>query len=307
MAKMVSLVSLLFVLNLISPSFFFFSVLSEAHKLAPALYVFGSSAVDVGNNNKLRSFAKYDYLPYGIDFPDGASGRPTNGYNLVDYLAQSLGLEVPPPITSMNPSLSKNIDGIHDYSLTLLRNEKRNNNSTDNEAVHYAFSIDLVEKYVSHLEFLYRLGARKFVVFDAEAMGCLPYEVRKATPLDPVCVDALNFLVFNFNRILHRRINELGSKLPGATFIIGNNFDHMVNLVQNPTSLGLKEGFKPCCKLTKLGKCDAKTLPCKERNDYAFFDGFNPTQAANKVLAIECFNGTSGVCSPINVRQLVAL
>ncbi|PON45627.1 Lipase [Parasponia andersonii] len=376
MAKMVSSVSLVFLFNLIS-FVSFFSVPSESHKLAPALNVFGSSAVDAGNNNKFHTFAKYNYLPYGIDFPEGASGRPTNGYNLADYIAQSLGLEIPPPINSVNPRLSKNIDGfnyasslsgtlnttgtdtyrgvmslyrqihlfkatirqqlkpllkthsslkehlaksifllstgVNDYSLTLLRNEKRDNESAasprqiDFEEVHYAFSQDLVEKYASLLEYLYKLGARKFVVINAEAMGCLPYEVQKATPVDPVCVDPLNFLIFNFNRLLSRKISELGPKLPGTTFIIGNNYEHTETLVLNPTSLGLKEGFNPCCKVTKNGRCDAKILPCTERDEYAFFDGFNPTQAANKVFANECFNGTSGVCSPLNVQQLAAL
>ncbi|KAL4280382.1 hypothetical protein GQ457_03G029310 [Hibiscus cannabinus] len=63
------------------------------------MFVFGSSLVDNGNNNFLQdSLAKADFLPYGIDFPHGPSGRFTNGKNVVDLLAQLLNLPflIPP-------------------------------------------------------------------------------------------------------------------------------------------------------------------------------------------------------------------
>jgi hypothetical protein len=36
--------------------------------LFSAIFVFGDSLVDNGNNNKLHSIAKANYMPYGIDF-----------------------------------------------------------------------------------------------------------------------------------------------------------------------------------------------------------------------------------------------
>lgn len=62
------------------------------------MFVFGSSLVDNGNNNHLQSKAKADYLPYGVDFPNGPSGRFTNGKNLIDLLGDHLHLPcfIPP-------------------------------------------------------------------------------------------------------------------------------------------------------------------------------------------------------------------
>ncbi|KAA0061248.1 GDSL esterase/lipase [Cucumis melo var. makuwa] len=63
------------------------------------MFVFGSSLVDNGNNNFLeKSRAKADYLPYGIDFGVGPSGRFTNGKNIIDLLGRYLGLpsSIPP-------------------------------------------------------------------------------------------------------------------------------------------------------------------------------------------------------------------
>ena len=53
---------------------------------APALFVFGDSLIDSGNNNNLASLAKANYFPYGIDFAAGPTGRFCNGYTIVDEL-----------------------------------------------------------------------------------------------------------------------------------------------------------------------------------------------------------------------------
>ncbi|KAK8450768.1 hypothetical protein SEVIR_6G089300v4 [Setaria viridis] len=64
---------------------------------APALFVFGDSLIDSGNNNNLASLAKANYFPYGIDFTAGPTGRFSNGYTIVDELAELLGLPLVPP------------------------------------------------------------------------------------------------------------------------------------------------------------------------------------------------------------------
>lgn len=64
----------------------------------PCLFIFGDSLVDNGNNNDLLTLSRANYYPYGIDFPDGATGRFTNGFTYVDSLAQLLGFSsyIPP-------------------------------------------------------------------------------------------------------------------------------------------------------------------------------------------------------------------
>ncbi|KAF8029709.1 hypothetical protein BT93_E2210 [Corymbia citriodora subsp. variegata] len=57
----------------------------------PCYFIFGDSLVDNGNNNKLETQAKANYPPYGIDFPEGTTGRFTNGRTSVDIIAGLLG------------------------------------------------------------------------------------------------------------------------------------------------------------------------------------------------------------------------
>ena len=54
--------------------------------LVPCFFIFGDSLSDNGNNNDLVTLAKANYMPYGIDFPQGPTGRFSNGRNLADFI-----------------------------------------------------------------------------------------------------------------------------------------------------------------------------------------------------------------------------
>ena len=53
----------------------------------PAMFVFGDSIVDTGNNNFINSIAKANYYPYGCDSISGLpTGRFCNGRTVVDFM-----------------------------------------------------------------------------------------------------------------------------------------------------------------------------------------------------------------------------
>ena len=54
----------------------------------PALYAFGDSFIDNGNNKVLNNGGGA-YLPYGIDFDGKATGRATNGRTAVDFIGMA--------------------------------------------------------------------------------------------------------------------------------------------------------------------------------------------------------------------------
>lgn len=57
--------------------------------LVPALVVFGDSTVDCGNNNYLKTIVKSNFMPYGIDFPNGQpTGRFCDGLLVTDYICK---------------------------------------------------------------------------------------------------------------------------------------------------------------------------------------------------------------------------
>ncbi|KAK6937940.1 GDSL lipase/esterase [Dillenia turbinata] len=79
----------------------------------PAMFVFGDSLVDDGNNNYLNSIAKANYLPYGIDFNGGPSGRFTNGKTFVDILADLLGVPYPQAFSDPTTSGARILSGVN--------------------------------------------------------------------------------------------------------------------------------------------------------------------------------------------------
>ncbi|TXG48009.1 hypothetical protein EZV62_027303 [Acer yangbiense] len=76
----------------------------------PALYVFGDSTVDSGNNNFLPSMSKANYTPYGVDFVDGKpTGRFSNGRTEADFIAQVAWLPFPPPCLGLSKEEQKTL------------------------------------------------------------------------------------------------------------------------------------------------------------------------------------------------------
>ncbi|KAK7315536.1 hypothetical protein VNO77_34087 [Canavalia gladiata] len=61
-----------------------YCVHGESH--VPCSFAFGDSFTDVGNNNNLPTRSKSNYFPYGIDFPQGPTGRYTNDQTSFDIL-----------------------------------------------------------------------------------------------------------------------------------------------------------------------------------------------------------------------------
>ncbi|KAL2330040.1 hypothetical protein Fmac_017621 [Flemingia macrophylla] len=71
-----------------------------------ALFVFGDSLVDNGNNNYLQTIARANAPPYGIDYPTHTpTGRFSNGFNIPDFISQELGAESTLPYLS--PELTR--------------------------------------------------------------------------------------------------------------------------------------------------------------------------------------------------------
>ncbi|KAK1388556.1 GDSL esterase/lipase EXL3 [Heracleum sosnowskyi] len=77
--------------------------------LFPAVFGFGDSIVDQGNNNHLTTQIKCNFPPYGKDFMGGLpTGRFSNAKTLLDILAGELGIKEFVP-AYLNPNL-RNID-----------------------------------------------------------------------------------------------------------------------------------------------------------------------------------------------------
>lgn len=63
---------------------------SNGQALVPALFIFGDSVVDVGNNNYIYTIVKSNFPPYGRDFIGHTpTGRFSNGKLATDFTGTS--------------------------------------------------------------------------------------------------------------------------------------------------------------------------------------------------------------------------
>ena len=60
--------------------------LAHGQPLVPALFIFGDSVVDVGNNNRIATIIRANFPPYGRDFINHRpTGRFCNGKLATDF------------------------------------------------------------------------------------------------------------------------------------------------------------------------------------------------------------------------------
>ncbi|OVA01067.1 Lipase [Macleaya cordata] len=81
--------------------------------MIPAMFVFGDSLVDNGNNNYLSSIAKANYMPYGVDFNGWPTGRFSNGRTIVDILAEKLGIPYVPSYADPSTRGARILGGVN--------------------------------------------------------------------------------------------------------------------------------------------------------------------------------------------------
>ncbi|XP_044957949.1 GDSL esterase/lipase At1g29670-like [Hordeum vulgare subsp. vulgare] len=347
--------------------------------IVKAVFVFGSSLVDNGNNNFLNSTGvRADYLPYGVDFPLGPSGRFSNGRNTIDALGELLRLprggRIPPfadpatrgraalhgvnfasggsgildstgqdtgKVLSLKQQISnfeavtlpdlgattasthhqmKGHDFLHDCFLpkTLfvigtggndyLLNYYRPRSTTRPQLSDFTRS--LITKLSAHLQRLYALGARKFVIFSIQPMGCTPVVRASLNVTGAGCVEPVNGAALLFNGELRSLVDAAGPRMPGASFAVVDSYKIIKDLLDHPREHGIRETYRACCsEMGSSGVLCRKGGPiCRDRTKYVFFDGLHPTDVVNARIARKGFGSESPRDAyPINVKKLAML
>ncbi|PIA31309.1 hypothetical protein AQUCO_05100087v1 [Aquilegia coerulea] len=88
--------------------------IKDLNNSVQALFVFGDSTVDSGNNNYIGTVFKADFWPYGKDLPDHIpTGRFSDGKLTTDFIASHLGIkEYVPPYLDKTLSVEELMTGV---------------------------------------------------------------------------------------------------------------------------------------------------------------------------------------------------
>ena len=157
------------------------------------------------------------------------------------------------------------------------------------------FANKLLHDYLIQIQRLQRLGARKFFINNLKPLGCYPNIIATTVPRGS-CNDGLNLAISIFNTKLRKGLSHLKEKLSNTSFLYSDYFNFMLGLrgpSSNQSSSNLMDSTSPCCPSVYDGAlfttCTPTSIACKVPDSHIFFDPFHPTQLANFMYAIQCF------------------
>eukprot|EP00253_Pinus_taeda_P009696 PITA_09696 len=339
----------------------------------PAMFIFGDSLADAGNNNFIaNTTAKANFPPYGETFFHHPTGRFTNGRTAFDFIATELRLPFPPPYLNPQSDFSRGINfasggsglldstgnylniiplshqirqfanyssclgkslggdsyakeylsqslytissGGNDIGLNYLANTtfERNTSVPD-------FVKQLLSKYNEYLLSLYNNGARNFLVSDIGPLGCSPNSrLAGMKAYNGGCVEAANQIAVAFNDGLRQLINHLNDKLDGATLLVPNFYDFVLNIIQRGESYGFANTTSACCgagpfntavscglEIPKTERGEYKAFLCKYVAKYVFWDGTHPTEKIYEMVSGQIWDGNASFITPFNLKTLL--
>ncbi|KAJ0018273.1 hypothetical protein Pint_10163 [Pistacia integerrima] len=277
--------------------------------LVPCYFIFGDSLVDSGNNNNLATHAKADYTPFGIDFPNGPTGRFTNGRTTVDFIAEKLGFPhfIPSFATANGSEILRGGDRInlkkqlkhHKITVSRIARILGSNESANQHLQKCLYSVEMGSNdYINNYFLPQFYNTSKLYNPEQYATVLADQFSRKLT---------MNSATSLFNEKLKLLVLKLNSQLKNATFIFINNRKIAAVSALFPAMKNIDSSGE-CCEVGSHGLCKPSSTPCKERNAVIFWDSFHPTEIVNKHQAEITFsNSDTNVTFPMDIQRLVRL
>ncbi|XP_027349389.1 GDSL esterase/lipase At5g33370-like [Abrus precatorius] len=167
----------------------------------------------------------------------------------------------------------------------------------------------LISEYKKILRRLYDIGARRVLVTGTGPLGCVPAELAQRSR-NGECSPDLQRAASLFNPQLVQIIKQLNSEI-GSNVFVGVNTQQMhSDFVNNPQAYGFITSKVACCgqgPYNGLGLCTVASNLCPNRDAYAFWDAFHPSERANKIITRQILSGTTEYMYPMNLSTILAL
>lgn len=167
----------------------------------------------------------------------------------------------------------------------------------------------IISEYKKILQRLYDIGARRVLVTGTGPLGCVPAELALRSR-NGECSVELQRAASLFNPQLVQMLSQLNSQI-GSQVFIGVNTQQMHNdFVSNPRRFGFVTSKVACCgqgPYNGIGLCTTASNLCPNRDQYAFWDPFHPSEKANKLIVQEIMTGSTKYMYPMNLSTILAL
>ncbi|XP_059302769.1 GDSL esterase/lipase At5g45960-like isoform X2 [Lycium ferocissimum] len=236
--------------------------------LVSAIFAFGDSTADPGNNNYIKTPARSNFSPYGRDFPNHvATGRFTNGMLIYDFIAKHVGVK-----QSVPPYLDQS-----------LSTEELKTGASFASA---GTGFDPLTPKISEIM---DQGARKIAVANLLPMGCLPFVITLNSDIINAitkrdCIDSQSSIAQDYNFKLQNKLNDMQIRFAklGSRIAYMDIYTPLVDMI-----LGRKYDFenvnRGCCGTGSVEfafLCNPISFVCPNASKYVFWDSIHPTEKA---------------------------
>ncbi|XP_059438905.1 GDSL esterase/lipase At5g33370-like [Corylus avellana] len=167
----------------------------------------------------------------------------------------------------------------------------------------------LISEYRKILLKLYKLGGRRVLVTGTGPMGCVPAELAMRNT-NGGCSAELQRAAALFNPQLLQMLREINNKVGKDVFIAANTQRMHRDFINNPQAFGFTTAKIACCgqgPYNGIGLCTGLSNLCPNRDEYAFWDPFHPSEKANKIIVEQIMSGSTHYMNPMNLSSLMAL
>ncbi|PIN11156.1 Triacylglycerol lipase [Handroanthus impetiginosus] len=167
----------------------------------------------------------------------------------------------------------------------------------------------LISEYRKVLRKLYDLGARRVLVTGTGPMGCVPAELAQRSRRGE-CSTELVRAAGLFNPQLTQMLSNLNSELGSGVFVGANTLQMHMDFISNPRAYGFVTSKIACCgqgPYNGIGLCTPLSNLCPNRDLYAFWDPFHPSEKANRIIVQQMLSGNNKYMNPMNLTTIMAM
>ncbi|XP_027368550.1 GDSL esterase/lipase At1g71250-like [Abrus precatorius] len=178
------------------------------------------------------------------------------------------------------------------------------------------FATILVNQMANAARYLYDANARKIICLGILPLGCTPRIALESNHTSGgdyngnSCVEHVNELVFEYNKLLDEQIAKLNAEFPDAQMVFCDVYSGMMEIINKPWLYGFEDAKRACCGLGLNGAmigCVSMDMACDQASTHIWWDLYNPSQAVNSILADAAWSGQPipNLCRPITIHELV--
>ncbi|KAM0891913.1 hypothetical protein ACQ4PT_026083 [Festuca glaucescens] len=135
-------------------------------------------------------------------------------------------------------------------------------------------------------------------------VNCRIHSWRSTYSDDGECASELNRAVDLFNPQLVEAVRGLNRDLGADVFVAANTYRANFDYLANPHNYGFTNVKEACCG---QGAVQRDRAVRADREVYAFWDAFHPTERANRIIVGQFMHGRTDYMHPLNLSTILAM